>query len=112
MKLKVYIAGPYSSKDPREVEDNVRGAIDEANILFNYGFAPYVPHLNHYWNRVYKHIYDDWMALDMEFLHSCHALYRRPGESPGADKEVEEGQKWGIRVYTDLHELLKREATI
>jgi hypothetical protein len=107
MKLKVYIAGPYSKGD---VEANVRVAIDHANILLSFGYAPYVPHLNHFWNSVHKHSYEDWMALDLEFLRTCHALLRIPGKSPGADREVEEARKLGIQVYRGLEELLTETA--
>lgn len=107
--LYVYIAGPYSLPDPSA---NVGKAIDVADTLLSLGFAPYVPHLSHHWNERRPRRYEDWIALDLLWLDRCDAVYRLPGNSPGADKEVEYALANGIPVYHDLRTLLRALADI
>ena len=103
MKDKIYIAGPYSKGD---VIVNVRNAIDAAATLADAGFAPYCPHLNHFWHIVHPRAYESWLELDLEFLPYCNALLRLPGESNGANGEVAKARELGIKVYYSIKELL------
>lgn len=48
--VRVYIAGPYSKGD---VLENVRKAVLMGTELFKMGYAPYVPHLTHFWGFSY-----------------------------------------------------------
>lgn len=83
---KVYIAGPlYASGDP---ETNIQNAIETADKLVDLGYAPFVPHLNHYWHQKFPRPNDFWMDLDFEFLKYFDVLLRLPGVSRGADNEV------------------------
>jgi hypothetical protein len=93
----VYVAGPYTKGD---VAINVRDA-----ILAHAGYAPYVPHLSHFWHLIIPHGYKFWMALDMEWLIRCDILLRLPGESEGGDKEVEAAEAYGIPVVHTILEL-------
>lgn len=99
---RIYIAGPYTKGD---VAVNVRNAILAANELRDLGFFPFIPHLSHYWHTLCPRPYEDWLAMDMEWLAACDALLRLPGESSGADKEVE----WCIQnerpVFYSIEEL-------
>ena len=99
---RIYIAGPYSQGN---VEDNVERAIDAAESLSNYGFAPYVPHLTHFWELRHRHPYEFWLALDNAFLPTCDALLRLPGQSDGADKEVRLAELLGIPVFYSIDTL-------
>ena len=63
--MKVYVAGPYSKPVPWK---NTRKAIDAAEALFDAGHIPYVPHLSHYWDQVYRREWSDWMRLGMAWL--------------------------------------------
>ena len=100
---KVYVAGPYTLGD---VAVNVRDAIDAASVLADHGFAPFVPHLSHFWHLHRPRPYADWLAIDLAFLPSCDLVLRLSGESVGADLEVEAARKNGIPVYFDLDTLL------
>jgi hypothetical protein len=103
MKTRVYIAGPYTKGD---VAVNVRNAFEAATRLADLGFAPYVPHTTHFWHMMFPHPYEFWLALDDEFLSVCDVLLRLPGESNGADKEVETAFQRGIPVYRSIEELI------
>jgi len=100
---KVYVAGPYTLGD---VAVNVRNAIIAADVLANHGFAPFVPHLSHFWHMHRPRSYAEWLAIDFAFLLSCDLVLRLPGESPGADLEVKTAQERNIPVYFDIDTLL------
>jgi Domain of unknown function (DUF4406) len=101
----IYVAGPYSTPDP---ESNTREAIKIGDALLNLGYYPFVPHLTHFWEQLYHHKYNEWMALDFAWLSKCDALIRLPGESNGADKEIEVANKIGIPVFYGLDDFIKR----
>ena len=102
---KIYIAGPYTKGD---VAVNVRNALSAANYLADKGFAPYVPHLTHFWHTVFPRPYEFWLELDNQYLLCCDAVLRLPGESSGADKEVSLALGSGIPVFYGFDDLLHR----
>ncbi len=102
--MKVYVAGPYTS----EPGSNVNTAIKAAQRLVENGHTPFVPHLYHLWHLIIPGSYEQWIALDLEWLRSCHALVRLPGESSGADREVAFALELGIKVYFSIDEFLLR----
>lgn len=114
--MKVYIAGPYTaSKDSvapiAEVEQNVYNAMKMGNTVLVHEHEPYIPHLYHYWNLNFPHHYNLWIDLNLRWLAVCQALIRLPGESKGADIEVEEANKLGIPVYRSFEEFLQSVGT-
>ena len=102
MRARVYVAGPYTKGD---VAVNVRNAYEAANKLANLGFAPFVPHATHFWHMMFPRPYAFWLDLDNQFLPFCEALLRLPGESSGADKEVELAKRLGIPVFSEIHQI-------
>ena len=102
--MKVYIAGPYTTGD---VVINVRNAIAAGQRVVDAGHTPFVPHLYHFWHHQIPGDYGQWMRLDLEWLESCDALLRLPGESSGADREVAHAVGRGIRVFGMWTPLLK-----
>jgi hypothetical protein len=98
-KGKVYIAGPYTKGD---VAVNVRNAIEAANRLADIGYAPFVPHLTHFWHLTFPRPYEFWCELDNAFLPHCDILLRLPGESAGADREVALAHKLRIPVVCGI----------
>lgn len=103
MKPLVYIAGPYSHPDPIV---NSRETILAADRLLLEGLVtPLVPHLSLIWHLVSPKPVDDWYAYDLELLARCDALLRLPGDSVGADAEVEEATRLGIPVFAHRHEV-------
>jgi len=100
MSAKIYVAGPLTKGDYAR---NVRNAYKAAEDLAEHGFAPYVPHSTHLWDLIFPHTYEFWMSLDFEFLAVCDALLRLPGESLGADREVERAHDLNIPVFNDIN---------
>lgn len=110
-KIKVYVAGPYTKPDPCI---NTHNAIKVANALMDAGLSPFLPHLSHFWHTVTPKPYQEWLDLDFEWITVCQVLYRMPGESSGADKEVALAESLGIPVFRSLQLLLEwaaREAS-
>ena len=97
-KPKIYIAGPYTQGVPIS---NVRAALVVADERLVLGYAPFVPHLSHFWNLILPHTYETWMELDLQWVVMCDVVYRMPGVSVGADSEVDFAMANGIPVlYT------------
>lgn len=84
--IKVYVAGPYTKGD---VALNVRRAIEVGDELYNAGFAPFIPHLTHFWHMLFPRPYEQWLSLDNQWVPLCDILLRLKGESSGADKEAD-----------------------
>jgi hypothetical protein len=101
--IKVYIASPYTIGD---VAVNVKRQIDCANTLMNLGFAPFIPLMSHFQHMIHPRPYQDWIAIDLEWVKSCDCLLRLEGESKGADGEVAYAKQLGIPVFYSLNELL------
>lgn len=92
----VYIASPYTLPEPIA---NTRRAIDAFNVLADAGYTPFVPHLTLLCQLVEPREPEWWYAHDLELLARCDILLRLPGESWGADQEVEFCRENGILVF-------------
>jgi len=104
MIARVYVAGPYTNGD---VAVNVRNAYLAASRLADLGFAPFVPHATHFWHMLFPRPYEFWLDLDQHFLPLCEAVLRLPGQSNGADKEVQIAKELEIPVFTEIDDLVK-----
>lgn len=100
--VRIYVAGPYSKGD---VVVNVREAILAGNTLRALGYAPFIPHLSMFWHLQIPHPIEYWYAYDLEWLEVCDAVFRLPGESAGADREVERAKELGLPIYTSWMEI-------
>ena len=100
----VYIAGPYTNGG---VVHNIQSAIDWAETIMERGFVPFVPHLTHLWDIYSPHTWEAWLEYDLKWIDKCDALFRMPGESPGADKEVEYALEHNIPVFLSIVDLVK-----
>ncbi len=69
------------------------------------GHTPYNPLLTHFWHMVVPHDQHFWYEYDLQFLPLCDCLLRLPGESKGADREVELARNLGMHVYYSLEEI-------
>jgi hypothetical protein len=102
-KIKtIYVAGPYSKGD---IEKNVREAFRYGHEMFDLGLMPFVPHSCHAMHQFRNRGYEEWMAWDFVWLEKCDALFRIPGESPGADREVARATELRIPVFFTLQDL-------
>lgn len=102
-RILVYVAGPYTNPDPCE---NTYKAVEVGDKLLAMGFAPFIPHLSHFWHTMSPKPYSVWMDYDLEFLKVCDFVYRMPGASSGADKEVALAKELGIPVVFDFELLI------
>jgi hypothetical protein len=93
-KQLVYVAGPYTS-NPNKCTNL---AIDVGDWLAIDGYIPVIPHLTHFWHKRIPHDWEFWMEMDSAVLEKCDMLVRIPGESKGADMEVEQAKLLGIPV--------------
>jgi hypothetical protein len=100
--VRVYIAGPYTKGD---VAVNVRMALKAAHEIREMGFTPFCPHLTHFWHMLFPREYKDWLEMDLVWLEQCQCVVRLPGESSGADGEVERAEELGIPVYYGIDQL-------
>jgi len=99
----VYVAGPYTLPDPVE---NAHHAIRFASELLDEGLVtPFVPHLTLLWHLVAPRDVDFWYDYDIAMLAKCDAIFRLPGESVGADREVNYARDEGLPVFEDIGEL-------
>ena len=101
--VTVYIASPYTVGDK---DENVRQQIDAAEELMNAGLLPFWPLHSHYHHLVYEHSWDEWMELSLGWVDVCDCLLRLPGESRGADIEVEHAQKSGKMIFYSTNALI------
>lgn len=100
---KIYIAGPYSKGD---VAINVKKSMDMANELIENGYAPFCPHLTHFLHMNKPQPYKKWLEIDDQFVLVCDALLRIPGDSNGADKEIQLAKENNIPVFYSLEDLI------
>ena len=100
---RIYIAGPMSKGDHAE---NIRRGLKAGMKVWNRGFLPHVPHLNHFWGMVDPRPDEFWLAMDFEEIKRCDGLLRLKGKSCGADKEVKIAHKLGIPIFYSIKELL------
>jgi hypothetical protein len=119
----VYVAGPISKGD---LPLNVMRANAAGLALLKAGLAPVVPHGSCFWGN--KAIWDDasiglspealpagttheeWVGADIEIVRRCDAVLRLPGESAGADREVEAAIWHGLPVFHSLQSVLRWHA--
>lgn len=102
----VYVAGPLEGG---ETAKNVHNAIKAGHFVMDIGHVPYVPHLDVIMTMQRPRKYEEWIAADFVIITRCDVLWRTPGVSPGADREVEFAESIGVPVvYTDdeLEDLL------
>ena len=77
-----------------------------ANALMDHGFAVYVPHWNIIQDMAFPRGYGSWLAHDLEWLAVCDYVLRLPGESAGADAEVQRAGTLNIPVLYRLEDII------
>lgn len=102
---RVYVAGPYGRRlgaDATTLAKNTNMALQAGIELIAAGYAPFIPHLYHFVHLgMYEPIDEDrWLEICLTWIPGCDLLVRLPGESMGADREVEEAKRLGIPIHT------------
>jgi hypothetical protein len=57
-------------------------------LIIRAGAIPIIPHFSYYIDKYFEFPYEKWMEIDFQLILSCDCLYRIPGYSPGADREM------------------------
>lgn len=102
MQKLIYIASPYTVGDTAA---NVAAQMDAAHKVMDLGHTPVVPLLDHFLDIYRRRPYEEWLACCMAKVAKCDIVWRLPGESPGADKEVEHAVLNGVTVVFNESEL-------
>lgn len=104
----VYLAAPYTTH-PVHCTHQV---VQRASVMQQTGIVTcVVPHLNLLWDIVLPQSSDYWLTHDLALLARSDALFRLPGASIGADREVEFATDSGIPVFHEESKLLEWAAT-
>lgn len=95
----IYIAGPYSNPDP--VYNTRIAFMHGLSIYENTGCPVIVPHLTLLGHAMFPRDLEFWYEFDLAQVAKCDAVYRFPGASTGADKEVAFAEEHGVPVFLD-----------
>ncbi len=95
----VYIAGPISRGNPFH---NAHAACAVWLAFWEKAVYAICPHWSCLQDMVLPTAYEDFLAYDFGLIPHCAAIFRMPGESPGADRECAFAFGAGIPVYTDF----------
>ena len=101
----LYVAGPMTLHGDHY--RNVGIGMAAGYRALRLGWAPYIPHLDALTTMALGFSgdlpvsYEEWMHLDFVFVRASYALLRLPGESPGADREVDLAMSLGKPVFTE-----------
>jgi hypothetical protein len=101
--LRIYVAGPITLGDTLA---HIGNGIAVCNILLDEALVPFCPHLSAFLHMARPRSYEEWVRYDFHWLRLCHAVLRLPGESRGADREVDEALRLGIIVFGNIETLL------
>ena len=99
--MRIFVAGPwgdFSGAAPEAIMNNIRVADLVGQRLVHEGHEVYIPHtMCRTWSG--KFTEEQMQKLDNSFLeHWAEAIYRIPGESKGADAEVQQAMMLGLKV--------------
>lgn len=100
----VYIAGPITGGKLGHIQvQPVVEAIQLYYSLIEGGFVPICPQLSVLadFTDPGRLTYEQWLELDFRYIDLCDAVIRVPGESPGADREVEYARSKGKIVVSE-----------
>jgi hypothetical protein len=113
--MLILIAGPYKSGtngDPGAMAANLRKLEAAAWPIFEAGHVPMIgewvalPVLHSAGATATDSLADDVLyPTAQRLLQHCDAVLRLPGESTGADQDVETAQRLGLPVYYDITQI-------
>ena len=104
-RTKVYIAGPLSRGDRIT---NLAQGLQAYRTLMLHGFAPFCPHFSCLMPWFMDSVtHRDWLDADLPWVAASDAILRLPGDSVGADEEVEHARSLGLPIFYDINDLLE-----
>ena len=94
----VYVSGPMTTGDNFPL--NIRRGIEAAVVIMDRGYVALCPHEKALgMEMLAPRTYEAWMQYDFRCIDACDAVYRMPGASKGADREVEYALRIGRPVF-------------
>jgi hypothetical protein len=75
------------------------------DLLVGKGYVPFAPLLFHFQHITFPLPEEVWLELDFEWVRACDGVLRLPGESKGADMEVEVAKTANIPVFTKVEDI-------
>lgn len=107
MILQVYLAGPYTGDDSRDVVRNVAQAVEVAAQVIDAGAYPVTSHPIGLLLQRGVGTPEYWYAATLEQMRRCDCVLTVPGwlASAGAKAEVAEAHRLGIPVYHSVRQL-------
>lgn len=95
----VYIAGPLTLNGTHR---NVHAACAIWEQFRLNDVIAICPHWSSIQDMVLPICYDSWIKYDFDLIPHCSAIFRMPGDSPGADQETALADRLGIPVFHDF----------
>lgn len=95
MKPFVYIAGPMSGK----YLSCVREMIPVQDALHRAGLVTFAPQLSVLRELITPATWEEYLEYDLDIIAHCDGLVRLPGDSKGADREVEFARKRMMPIW-------------
>ena len=111
-RMKVYVAGPYSSDNVLGVLSNIRKGINWSYRLFILGFAPFTPWLDYHFvleDQTETLTVQDFYEYSMEWLRASEVVFVQGDwqKSKGTLTEIQEALKLNIPVFYDYLKLIE-----
>ena len=100
--MRVYIAGPYGDTNSDwKIQQNVDRADETARNVLAAGHNVFCPHkMTHRWEKDTRFTTQDFIDLDLSFISLwADCILRIPGESKGADIEVDYARMLRLPIY-------------
>ena len=99
-RLRIYVAGPYSSDNVLGMLGNMRRGILASEQLFAMGYAPFCPHLDYHYALVGEHALNEFYDYSMAWLEASDIVVILDGwkGSKGCQAEVARAKELGIPV--------------
>ena len=102
-KPLIYVAGPY--RKPCPVVNTHKAIRTAQRIRDELQVAVLIPHLSFAEDMVQPREPEYWLAVTMDQLRCCDAVFRIAGGSEGSDAEEAEAIMLGIPVFRDVSAL-------
>lgn len=108
-RIRVYIAGPMTNGTGGSYNMlKIKEAVEAHLTLIKLGFVPHCPQLTVFAEFLHPEMvsYDQWLALDREYIDDADVVLRLNGDSVGAHRECEYARSIGKPVIYGLGEFL------
>lgn len=98
--MRLYVSGPYRAATIEQRDRNIAYADEVARQLLLWGHSPFCPHtMTKDWENDPNLVVDDFLRCDCDWVAASDGIVRLPGDSKGADIEVQCAADNGKPVY-------------